>query len=144
MSDISLFALELFGWRRRKWVSLKHPGEAEDGWRGTCVVRACICLCSCVMGGGGQKRGVRATQEDADCLLKHKVLTLEPFDLALKSPRSCFLSRPTRHTNMVTRAASTLGAIKHVYYLLWLKMFPFGLRLMIIFTAGFFYESFFV
>lgn len=41
------FALGLFGLRRRKWVSLQHPGEAKDGW------------CFCVLGGvkGGENMG---------------------------------------------------------------------------------------
>lgn len=38
-SDISLFAVELFGLRRGKWVNLKYPRGAEDGWRG---VQACF------------------------------------------------------------------------------------------------------
>lgn len=36
----------MFGLRRGKWVSLKHPGEATDGWRGTGIG-----VCLCVMGG---------------------------------------------------------------------------------------------
>lgn len=28
-----VFALELFGLRRGKWVSPQHPREAEDGWK---------------------------------------------------------------------------------------------------------------
>lgn len=55
-SDISLFAFELFGLGRGKWVSLKHPGEAEDGWRGT---RVYVFLCD-----GGVELGRRGGERD--------------------------------------------------------------------------------